>query len=152
MAIYLLDTNTVSYLADHASTFHERMQQRLSEVEEGNGIAISILTLYELTYGAFHGPSYAHLLTILESEQVVLMPLPQSGAEVFAMLKHRYRQHTGAHEKSLGRHNVDLFLASTAIAEGAVLVSNDGIFRVLAELEPRLTIENWAEAISPATG
>jgi hypothetical protein len=26
----------------------------------------------------------------------------------------------------------------------AVLVSNNGIFTTLAELEPRLTVENWA--------
>jgi predicted nucleic acid-binding protein len=149
MVLYLLDTNTVSYLADHRSAFHRPMQQRLSSLAEGSEIAVSILTLYELTYGAFYGHSYVHLLSILESEQVVLMPLPRTGAEVFAAVKHRYRQHTGAREKALGRHNVDFLLASTAIAESAVLVSNDGIFRTLAELDPRLMVENWADAIAP---
>jgi predicted nucleic acid-binding protein len=49
------------------------------------------------------------------------------------------RQHTGAREKTLGRHNIDFLLATTAIVEGAVLVSNDGLFRTLAEFEPGLT-------------
>ena len=35
----------------------------------------------------------------------------------------------------------DLILASTAIVEGAVLVSNDGIFATLAGVEPRLRQE-----------
>ncbi len=49
MTIYLLDTNTVSYLADHASAFHRPAERRLAEVPEDSEITISILTLYELT-------------------------------------------------------------------------------------------------------
>ena len=42
--------------------------------------------------------------------------------------------------------DTNIIVASTAIVEGAVLVSNDRIFRILATLEPRLVVENWAEA------
>ena len=69
----------------------------------------------------------------------------EAGAEVFARLKNAYRLRTGARERDLVRHNVDFILASTAVTEGAALVSNDTIFRTLSDLEPRLEVENWAE-------
>lgn len=144
MTLYLLDTNTVSYLADHASAFHEPTKRRLGSVPEESGIAISILTLYELTYGFSHDPASSRLLSIVREGQVKVVPLTEAGAEAFAALKHAYRRRTGGSGKAVGRHNVDLVLASSAIVEGAVLVSNDALFRTLAELDPRLTVENWA--------
>ena len=51
---------------------------------------------------------------------------------------------TGARERELVRHNIDLILASMAVVEGAVLVSNDAIFPALAAIEPQLLVENWA--------
>lgn len=144
MTLYLLDTNTISYLADHASPFHSPTKQRLQSLAEGSEIAISILTVYELTYGFLYDPAHSRLLSILKEEPVRVVPLTEAGTEPFATLKHAYRRRTGARERTLGRHNIDLILASTAIVEGAVLVSNDAIFTTLAELEPRLTVENWA--------
>ena len=144
MAAYLLDTNTISYLADHASAFHESTKRRLQALSEDSEVAISILTLYKLTYGFFYDPARSRLLSIVKEEQVRIVPLAEAGTETFAKLKHAYRKRTGANEKAIGRHNIDLILASTAIVEGAILVSNDAIFTTLAELEPRLSVENWA--------
>ena|SRR3712207_6469218 len=144
MATYLLDINTISYLADHASVFHEPTKRRLMELPSESEVAISILTLYELTYGFFYGPAHTRLLSIVRDEQVRLVPLLEGGAETFAKLKHAYRKRTGAPERAMGRHNIDLILASTTIAEGAILVSNDTMFTTLAELEPQLSVENWA--------
>ena len=144
MAIYLLDTNTISYLADHASGFHEPTKRRLQAIAEDSEIAISILTLYELTYGLQYDPARSRLVSIVREEEVGIIPLSEAGAEIFAALKHAYRRRTGAPERAIGRHNVDLILASTAIVEKAVLVSNDAIFKALAQLEPRLSVENWA--------
>jgi predicted nucleic acid-binding protein len=46
--------------------------------------------------------------------------------------------------KLLDQHNIDLILASSAIAEDATLVSNDKIFLSIKEIEPTLKLENWA--------
>jgi predicted nucleic acid-binding protein len=143
MTIYLLDTNTISYLSDHASPFHGSAKQNLQKLLEDDEIAISILTLYELTYGFFFDPAQSRLLSIVREEQLRIVPLTEAGAEAFATLKHAYRRQTGATEKTIGRHNIDLVLASTAIVEDAVLVSNDGMFETLVALEPRLKVENW---------
>jgi predicted nucleic acid-binding protein len=144
MATYLLDTNTISYLADHASPFHPPAKRHLAGLPQECEIAVSILTLYELTYGFLYDPVHSRLLSILKEEPVRIVPLTEAGTGIFAALKHAYRRQTGARERTIGRHNIDLLLAATAVVEGAVLVSNDGIFVTLAGLEPRLTVENWA--------
>jgi predicted nucleic acid-binding protein len=144
MQTYLLDTNIISYLADPSSPFHERVADAICSLPDESRLAISVLTLYELAYGYVRDPGRASLLIIVKEEGVAVLGLPEAGAEVFARLKDRYRLHTGARNRDLVRHNIDLILASTAVVEGAVLVSNDGIFATLARLEPRLAVANWA--------
>lgn len=84
------------------------------------------------------------LIAIVREAGIDVLAPSAPGAEIFASLKNAYRRHTGARERDLVRHNVDLILASTAVVEDAVLVSNDGIFAVLTQREPRLLVENWA--------
>jgi predicted nucleic acid-binding protein len=43
----------------------------------------------------------------------------------------------------MAKHNVDLVLAATAITENLTLVSNDSLFRDLAAIDPRLSVEDW---------
>lgn len=140
MRTYLLDTNIISYLADPSSSFHDRVETAISSLPDESRLAISLLTLYELAYGYARDPGHARLLTIVRDEGIAVIAPSEAGAEVFARLKDAYRLRTGARERELARHNVDLILASTAVVEGAVLVSNDGIFATLAGLE----LENWA--------
>jgi predicted nucleic acid-binding protein len=144
MPTYLLDTNIVSYLADPSSAFHERVAAAIGSLPDDSRLAVSVLTLYELAYGQERGPAGRHLLAIIRDEGVGVLAPSEAGAEVFARLKDAYRRHTGARSRDLVRHNVDLILASTALVEDAVLVSNDAIFATLAALEPRLMVENWA--------
>src|SRR3954454_8256423 len=145
MRTYLLDTNIVSYLADPSSPFHERVADAVLALPGESRLAVSLLTLYELAYGYVRDPGHSRLVAIVRKEGFVVLAPTEAGAEVFAPLKDAYRQRAGLREKALVRHNVDLILASTAIGEDAVLVSNDAIFVTLAELEPRLSVENWAE-------
>lgn len=144
MPAYLLDTNIISYLADPSSPFHAPVAETIQSLPEGSRLAISLLTLYELAYGYVRDPGHSRLLAIVREEGLGVLAPTEAGAEIFARLKNAYRLRTGARERELVRHNVDLILASTAIAEGAALVSNDAIFTTLAELEPQLSVENWA--------
>lgn len=144
MTTYLLDTDTVSYLADPASPKHAPVVEKLRTLPSASFLAIPLLTLYELAYGYRRAPGYSRILAIFKTENVGVLAPSEAGIEPFANLKEAYRRHTGIRERALARHNVDLILASTALAEGAVLVSNDGIFTTLAELEPKLIVENWA--------
>ena len=149
MRTYLLDTNIVSYLADPSSPFHERVAQAIRSLPDESQLAVSLLTLYELAYGYARDPGHSRLLAILREAGVGVLAPSEPGAAIFAQLKNAYRLRFGARERELVRHNVDLILASTAISEGAVLVSNDAIFNTLAEIDPRLVVENWAEKGAP---
>lgn len=51
----------------------------------------------------------------------------------------------GINQKALDQHNIDFILASSAIAEEAVLVGNDKIFLLIRDVEPALRLENWAD-------
>ena len=144
METYLLDTNIISYLADPSSPFHDRVEAAIRSLSDESRLAVSLLTLYELAYGNARDPGRSRLLSIVREEGIAVLAPAEAGAEVFARLKNAYRLRTGARERELVRHNVDLILACTAVVEGAVLVSNDGIFATLAELDPLLAVENWA--------
>ena len=144
MLTYLLDTNIISYLADPSSPFHERVKVAIGALPDESRLAVSLLTLYELAYGYARHPGHSLLLGLVREAGLAVLAPTEAGAEVFARLKDAYRLRTGARERELARHNVDLILGSTAIVEGAVLVSNDGLFATLAELEPGLAVENWA--------
>ena len=63
--------------------------------------------------------------------------------DIFANLKTKYKKATGINKNAIKRHNLDLLIASTAIAMDAIIVSDDGIFEKLMEIEPLLKYENW---------
>lgn len=74
----------------------------------------------------------------------------EAGAEVFARLKNAYRLRTGARERELVRHNVDLILACTAVVEGAVLLNC-----LVAERcwdQARWAVEAYAWRFEPCAG
>ena len=70
MTLYLLDTNTISYLSDSDSPFHSRAKRRLGGLPSGDEGVISVLTLYELTYGFSYDPARSRLLSIVRAAQV----------------------------------------------------------------------------------
>jgi hypothetical protein len=52
---------------------------------------------------------------------------------------------TGITKKAVKKHDADFMPASSAIAENAVMVSNDNIFNELKEIRSDFQLENWAE-------
>lgn len=49
--IYLLDTNIISYLADPNSPYKDKIKNKLLALSENDVVSVSIITLYELSYG-----------------------------------------------------------------------------------------------------
>ena len=111
-------------------------------------MAVSIIVLYELVYG---------LNNISDEEQkkganqginfiknyLSVIPLDMKEVEIFAKLKTKYKQSTGINRNAINRHNLDLLIASTAMATNSIIVSNNRIFEKLVEIEPKLKYENW---------
>ncbi len=140
MARYLLDTNIVSYLVDTTSSFHEPVHHSLAALTDEDEVALSVLSLYELHHWFAYDPSqYEAAHEVIRPFAV--LPLPQSGAELFGALMRDLRGSSGRSE--VERHAVDCMIAVSALEHGAVLVSNDALFERLVTLLPVLELVNW---------
>lgn len=148
MTKYLFDTNILSYLYDDTSPFHEKINRRYISIADDDDVCVSILSIYELDYRIAHaGETLKPELEILKSEVLEIFEITSlslEGSKLFGELKKQYQEHTGVQDKPLQRHNFDIILASSALKENAVLVSNDRIFKNLAELITDFQFENWA--------
>ena len=148
MTKYLLDTNIVSYLEDETSPFHQSVRKRLSQLSNVSKVYVSLLTLFEIHYGiAYLGKDKANNLLSMKNsikDNFVILYLTDKNAEIFGTLKSLYRKKTGIGKKEIEQHNIDFMIASTAISENAVLVSNDSIFTHIKNLQNDLQLENWA--------
>ena len=56
MAKYLLDTDTIEYLADTESPHHRNCLERLAALTDDNELCVSVLALYELEYSIAGAP------------------------------------------------------------------------------------------------
>ena len=141
MARYLLDTNILSYLVDTTSLFHEPVHHSLAALTDADEVVLSVLSLYELHHWFAYDPEKqdaAHEVI----RHFMVLPLPQSGAELFGALMRDLRGSRGRGE--VERHAIDCMIAVSALEHGAVLVSNDALFEHLVTLLPVLQLVNWA--------
>src|SRR3954452_7339380 len=141
MARWLIDTNILSYLIDTASPFHEAARAHLASLADQDEVVLSVLSLYELHHWFAYDPA-AQARAREIGGAFRILPLPEAGAELFGALMRDLRG--GSSRPEVQRHAVDCMIAVTALENGAVLVSNDGLFGQLIELIPALQIDNWA--------
>lgn len=133
MAIrYLLDTNICIYIAKHnPATVRARFEQLSADA-----LAMSVVTLGELQYGAEKSQARSKALSALQQLQNVIQVAPLTEA---------VGQHYGQIRSVLERKgqpigNNDLWIAAHARAEGWVLVTNNQ--REFARVG-KLAVENW---------
>ena len=148
MAKYLLDTNIVMYLEDKTLPQYTTLQEQAALLLSNNDeVYLPLLVLHELHYWVASArpeikERFSAVLTSIKNRFPVL-PLTEKGADAFGVLKAKYKKQTGINKKFLERHNVDFILASSAVAENAILVSNDKLFKTLAEMHTDFRCENW---------
>ena len=130
---WLLDTNTII----HALNGVLSVRRRLNEVEEQGEILTSAVVVGELIYGA---ESSARCEENRENirrklERVRVVPLDAEIADRWGTLKAQLRV------RGRMKADIDLLIAATALAEEAVLVTDDAA--LLVGDIPGLTVENW---------
>ena len=151
---YLLDTNIISYLTDSKSPYRNAVKEKLFSLSEDDRVSVSIVTLYELAYGlATFEKSKKDKNNrdekLFESgiefikEYLDIFPLSVEEIDIFGKIKAKYKEQTGINTKALKKNDLDFLIASTAISQGAVLVSNDGIFGDIIEYGFGLEFEEW---------
>jgi tRNA(fMet)-specific endonuclease VapC len=133
-ALYMLDTNTVSYIAKGHS---KAARARMLNLEEDEVVCLSVITEAEIRYGLAKRPEATALRERMEwfLAAVKVLPWGRDETRAYGVLR--------AKLESSGKtlENMDMMIAAHAIATGAVLVTNDKAFAHVEDL--RATV-NWA--------
>ncbi len=130
---YLLDTNTVSYIIKGNIP---RVRERLARLPMAE-VAISAVTGAELLFGLARIPESARLKIAVEEFllRVETLPWDSDAAQQYAHVRAGLER-TGA---TIG--NLDMMIASHALAVDAVLVTNDRAFGRVRQLK----VEDWTK-------
>ncbi len=128
---YLLDTDIVIYWLKGTKTISQKV------VASGfNSIAISDITRAELYYGAYKSQKINENLAAIKAlvERVNFIPFNEPAQVLFGKNK------TDLEKKGTRLDDMDLMIASTALAFGLVLITNN-----MAHFErvSGLKVDNW---------
>lgn len=132
--LYMLDTNTVSYILKGKSP---AARAKLAGLGADETACISIVTEFELEFGLAKNPNAGNLRHALRWFLARIRVLPLGSAEARAYGQLRVQQ------EAAGRplESMDMLIAAHAIATGAILVTSDKVFDYVSGLVGR---ENWA--------
>ncbi len=130
MMLYMLDTNTVSHLIKK----HPGVSRRVVDVPMSS-LCISSITEGELLFGLAKRPDATRLRTAVKEFllRVEVLPWDSDVAECYGTA----RANLERKGKVLG--SLDLLIATHALHVGAILVTNDGAFAQV----PDLQVEDW---------
>jgi tRNA(fMet)-specific endonuclease VapC len=131
---YLLDTNTVSYIIK--GNF-PRVRERLLKVPISE-VGISVVTEAELRFGVARLPQAAKLGIVVEE----FLRRVEVLAWDSAVARHYARLRAALEENGEPMGNLDLMIAAHSLAVGAILVSNDRVFRRVRGLK----VEDWSKS------
>jgi tRNA(fMet)-specific endonuclease VapC len=132
--IWMLDTNTVSYIVRGKSA---AARAKLESVEREETACISVISEAELRYGTAKeapGPVRQAALNRL-FDRLRILPWTSEEALVYGNLRAKLER-AG---KNLG--NLDMLIAAHAISANATLVTRDKAFAQVEDLRPPV---NWA--------
>ncbi|EIC20326.1 type II toxin-antitoxin system VapC family toxin [Thiorhodovibrio frisius] len=131
--IWMLDTNTCSFVIRRRPA---SVKERFEQVGDQN-LAISVIVLAEMRFGAELHPTRSEaILEDIEDfrRRLRVLPWSEAAARCYASL----RVHLQRSGTPIG--NMDLLIAAHAVAEDAVLVTNNtGEFKRVSELR----LEDW---------
>jgi predicted nucleic acid-binding protein len=129
---FLLDTCALSALKQPSANHHRQYVSKLSSLDDSDQLYISMISLYEMEYGARHiRDKYPEMALEMKlaiqsvKDEFIILNLSHKGASIFADIKEQYQTKKGIGKKALIRHNADFMIVATAIEAGAILVTND---------------------------
>lgn len=130
---YLLDTNICIYIAKYNPP---KVREHFAQ-HAANELAMSVITLGELRYGAEKSQSKDKALSVIHdlANLINLETLPETAAEHYGHIR------AELHKRGQMIGNNDLWIAAHARSQGWILVTNNEreFVRVAG-----LQVENWA--------
>lgn len=146
---YILDSDAISTLTNPESPDKETIHQLFLSLGERSVISLSILTIYEFEFSiasctdSKKRERIQQVLTELK-KQFSIINLGFEDATIYGNLKARLREKTGMNQNALKRHNLDIALASIAIANDCIIISKDKIYKEhLQAIDNRLQSLSW---------
>jgi tRNA(fMet)-specific endonuclease VapC len=133
-SLFMLDTNTVSYIAKGHS---KAARARMLNLKEDEVVCLSVITEAEIRYGLAKRPEATALRERMEWFLAAVKILPWGRDEACAYGALRAKLESSG--KTLG--NMDMLIAAHVIATGAVLVTHDKAFAQVEDLHASV---NWA--------
>jgi tRNA(fMet)-specific endonuclease VapC len=140
VAVYLLDTTTFSYLMRD----DPNVRARIGALSATDRLAISATVRGEILYGIERLPAGRRRQALEAKAQQLFGALPCEAVEA-AVADGYARLKRTAEQAGTSLDENDLWIAATAHALGAVLVTADSDFSRL----PVLTMEDWTAAPAP---
>ncbi|HEV2619458.1 MAG TPA: type II toxin-antitoxin system VapC family toxin [Acidobacteriaceae bacterium] len=133
-SLYMLDTNTVSYIVKRQSP---EARRRLFALQSGEIASISAITEAEIRYGIAKKPEASALKSLIDAflASIQVLPWGRNEAEVYGRVRATQER------RGISLANMDMLIAAHAIAAEAVLVTNDKVFAQINELSATV---NWA--------
>jgi tRNA(fMet)-specific endonuclease VapC len=134
VTLYMLDTNTVSYMANGKS---KAARARLLNLGVDEAVCLSVVTEAEVLYGLARRPEAVALKERMEwfLASIRILPWGRDEAAVYGPMRAKLE----SAGKVLG--TMDMQIAAHAVAAGAVLVTSDKAFGFVKELKG---VVNWA--------
>jgi len=132
--LYMLDTNICSFIIREKPIF---IKEKLQSIEKEHTIALSSIVVSELLYGAKrkNSPKLDYIVKNFINNFTIL-DFDKSASEIYANIRTSLEKQG----KVIGAH--DLFIASHAISQNAILVTNN--IKEFARVES-LKIEDWSK-------
>jgi len=134
LTLYMLDTNTISYVANGKSKV---ARARMLGLGADEAVCLSVITEAEIRYGLAKRPEAVALKERMEwlLAAIRILPWGREEARVYGEL----RASLEAAGKTL--ESMDMQIAAHAVAAGAVLVTSDKAFGFVSDLKGNV---NWA--------
>ncbi|MCX4025609.1 type II toxin-antitoxin system VapC family toxin [Endozoicomonas sp. SM1973] len=133
--LYMLDTNTASYIIKGVS----QVKERLCSVAMAS-VSISAITEAELLRGVARKPEAKHLANLVKEFllRVNILPWNSDAAEAYAKLR------TSCEKDGFSLGTMDMLIASHSVAVKATLITNDKAFY---NVERLLSLEDWTRPL-----
>ncbi len=132
--MYMIDTNTVSYIARGRS---KAARTKLLSLHDDSIGCISAITEAEIRYGLAKRPQATALQRLMDAFLATIRILPWGREEAQAYGQVRAKLEAAGFSLA----SMDMMIAAHAVAMGAVLVTNDKAFSRVKDLYKTV---NWA--------
>ena len=135
MQLYMLDTNTASYIIKGEPVV---VREHLRQVPMAS-VCISSITQAELLRGVAKKPEAKHLPIAVKEFliRVDIMPWDSDAAEAYARLR------TSCEREGTPLGTMDMLIAAHSVAVGAILVTSDQAFY---RIKHDLSLEDWTRS------